>query len=122
MRLRQSLRVLSGSIWLAVPLIAVLIFGRSLLPEAPPAADAAVADQERDVETPSAAANPEASAESATVALLNDWVYTDEGDETADEKSPTDPGEDEGDQSSDEKPKQGGDSDDQSSSEKPKRT
>ena len=118
MRLRQSL---SGSIWLAVPLIAVLIFGRSLLPEAPPAADA-VADQERDVETPSAAANPEASAETETVALLNDWVYTDEGDETADEKSPTDPGEDEGDQSSDEKPKQGGDSDDQSSSEKPKQT
>mgnify|MGYP003579751005 CR=1 FL=1 len=56
------------------------------------------------------------------VALLNDWVYTDEGDETANDKSPSDPGEDGGDQSGDEKGKQGGDDDDKSSSEKPKQT
>ena len=119
MRIRQALRVLSGSIWFAVPLVALLVFGRSLLPESPAAADAAVIDQERVAET-WAAADAEASAEA--VALLNDWVYTDEGDQTADEKSPTDPGDDEGDQSSDEKDKQGGDDDDKSSSEKPKQT
>jgi hypothetical protein len=77
-------------------------------------------DQDGSLETPTVTADVEASTEA--VALLNDWVYTDEGDETANEKSPTDPGDDEGDQSSDEKPKQGGDDDDLSSSEKPKQT
>jgi hypothetical protein len=119
-RLRQSVRILRGAIWLAVPLVGVLIFGRSLLPESSAAADAAVAGQERDLEAASAAADGEASAEA--VSLLNDWAYTDTGDETADEKSPTDPGEDGGDQTSDEKGKQGGDGSDQPASAKPKRT
>jgi hypothetical protein len=111
--------VLRAVVWLAVPVAALVVFGSSLVPDAPASADAAALDAGEDFVSPSAPAEASSTAGSAdAVELLNDWVYTDEGDQSADEKSPTVP--DGGDQSGDDKPKQGGG--DQSGSEKPKRT